>query len=83
MNKREKLLRSLSSAQFAAWELHLYLDTHPSDMQAASMLAQNQKKCEALLAEYEETYGPLTPKFAQGVEWLQNPWPWENGGACD
>lgn len=83
MSNREKLLRNLSSAQFAVWELHLYLDTHPSDMQAASMLAQYEKKCTALMAEYEENYGPLTPKFAQGVEWLKNPWPWETGGACD
>lgn len=83
MSKREKLLRSLSSAQFAAWELHLYLDTHPNDMQAASMLAKYEKKAHEIQYEYENTYGPLTPSFAQGVEWLKNPWPWENGGACD
>lgn len=83
MSKREKLLRSISSAQFAMWELHLYLDTHPADLQASSMLAQYEKKCRNLADEYEELYGPLTPRFAQGVEWLKNPWPWENGGECD
>ncbi|MBQ6864973.1 MAG: spore coat protein CotJB [Clostridia bacterium] len=83
MSAREKLLRQISTAQFAAWELHLYLDTHPADMQAASMLAQYEKKYMHLKEEYEEKYGPLLPKFAQGVEWLKNPWPWENGGDCD
>ena len=83
MSNREKLLRSLSSAHFAVWELHLYLDTHPADLQASSMLAQYEKKYATLLNEYENTYGPVTPQFAQGVEWLKNPWPWENGGDTD
>ncbi len=83
MTKREKLLRNISSAQFAAWELHLYLDTHPADMQAASMLAQYEKKYAQLKEEYENTFGPLTPTSSPGVEWLKNPWPWENGGVCD
>lgn len=33
MTKRETMLRRLSAAQFTQWELHLYLDTHPSDLQ--------------------------------------------------
>ena len=37
MNSREKLLRSLSSVQFALWELHLYLNTHPNDLSALAM----------------------------------------------
>lgn len=37
MTPREKLLLRLSSAQFARWELHMYLDTHPNDMQAIAM----------------------------------------------
>lgn len=83
MNRREKLLRSLSSVQFALWELHLYLDTHPSDMEAAAMHAQYEKKYAQLLCEYEEAYGPLTPIVGEGVEWLKNPWPWEaQGGEC-
>ena len=80
MNKREKLLRSLSAAQFALWELHLYLNTHPTDMEALALHAQYQAKVKKLRGEYEEKYGPITPMAGEGVEWLKNPWPWDIEG---
>ena len=40
MNKREKLMRSLSAVQFALWELHLYLNTHPTDLEAIALHEQ-------------------------------------------
>ena len=32
-----KLMREISAVEFAAWELHLYLDTHPCDEKALEM----------------------------------------------
>ena len=64
MTKRETMLRRLSAAQFTQWELHLYLDTHPSDLQA-------------LRSEYEAQFGALTALDATGAEWLKDPWPWD------
>ncbi|MEG1436957.1 MAG: spore coat protein CotJB [Oscillospiraceae bacterium] len=78
---REELMRRLSAAQFAMWELHMYLDTHPSDKQAMSLYRKYEIKTRELMKEYEEKYGPLT--FSSGkmaAEWLQNPWPWEAQG---
>ena len=80
MNKREKLLRSLSAVQFALWELHLYLNTHPTDMEALALHEQYEKKLAKLRDEYEEKYGPLTPMQGEGIEWLKNPWPWDSEG---
>lgn len=80
MNKRERMLRSLSSIQFALWELHLYLDTHPADMSAAAKHAEYQKKLIVLTQEFESEFGPLMPATGEGVEWLKNPWPWEREG---
>ena len=80
MNKKEKLLRSLSAVQFALWELHLYLDTHPADMEAISLHEQYGIKLNKLRREYEEAYGPLTPGVGEGVDWLKNPWPWDVEG---
>ena len=54
MNKREKLLRSISAAQFALWELHLYLNTHPADMEALSLHEQYEMKLMKLKASKEE-----------------------------
>lgn len=78
MNKREKLLRSLSSVQFALWELHLYLNTHPQDMEALALHEQYEIKYMKLKAEFEENFGPLSSTSGEGIEWLKNPWPWDN-----
>ena len=77
MSKRETLLRKLTAAQFALWELHLYLNTHPTDMEALAMHERYEVKCAKLRSEYEEKYGPLTPMKGEGAQWLQNPWPWD------
>ena len=77
MNRRQKLLREISAARFAEWELHLYLDTHPSDMRAAALRAEYEKKADKLTACFEEEFGPLTAPEGEGAEWLKNPWPWD------
>ncbi len=77
MSRREKLLRQLSSVQFALWELHLYLDTHPSDLEAVSLHEQYETKLKKLIRDYEEAYGPLTTAVGEGAAWLNDPWPWE------
>ena len=48
-------------------------------------LAMHEKytlKHRQLKKEYEENYGPLSPKSGEGIEWLKNPWPWDIGGDC-
>ena len=80
MNKREKLMRSLSAVQFALWELHLYLNTHPTDLEAIALHEQYEAKLRKLRDEYESKYGPLTPTVGEGVDWLKNPWPWDIEG---
>ena len=82
MSNRDKLLRTLSSVQFALWELHLYLNTHPEDMTALGMHDKYAKRLHELTCEYEESFGPLSPKTGEGIEWLKNPWPWDIGGDC-
>lgn len=77
MTNRESALKKLSACQFALWEIHLYLDTHPWDLamvEKHNRLAANFKQ---LKKEFEEKYYPLTPAKASGVEWLKGPWPWE------
>ena len=76
MNTRRKMLLKLTQVQFAAWELHMYLDTHPDDMQAAVKYEQYSLEYKRLLREYQEKYGPVV-KPAYGTDWLKDPWPWE------
>ena len=61
MNERERLLKRLSSYDFAVTELHIYLDTHPDDKSAAKALADYEDKSRTLRREFEEKFGSLTP----------------------
>ncbi|MBQ2775146.1 MAG: spore coat protein CotJB [Clostridia bacterium] len=83
MTNREILLKKLSAAQFTQWELHLYLDTHPSDLQALALFKKCEAKYRMLREEFEEKYGPLSHLDSVGAEWLKNPWPWDiEGCSC-
>ena len=77
MSKKDLMLRNLSAAQFKLWEIHLYLDTHPWDLQMLEAHNKAEMKYKALKHEFEEAFFPLTPSKAHGVEWLKGPWPWE------
>ena len=63
---------------FAAWELRLYLNTHPCDQQALKLFRQLARKtCQPNYAT----------SFAQdcdeGWRWTDAPWPWEFNGGCE
>ena len=81
MSEREKLLKKLSGAQFAALEMQLYLDTHKKDHIALSRMQDYLREAAEYRKMYEEKYGPLTANDVFGdtrFEWLNAPWPWEN-----
>lgn len=79
MNERERLLRRISANEFAAWEFHLYLDTHPGDCEAEAKLREYSQKARDLIAQYESAYGPLheTPVASNRWAWIAEPWPWQ------
>ena len=81
MNEQEKLMRQIYAYKFSAWELHIFLDTHPNNCDAAKMLDEVQAKADALTEQYESTYGPLheTTSTANRWAWITNPWPWDVG----
>lgn len=74
------LLDQIRSYNFAAYDMLLYLDTHPDDKAAFEMFRELTAKTKALKAEYERTNGPLSA-FSTGMQssfnWLDSPWPWE------
>ncbi|MBR6552862.1 MAG: spore coat protein CotJB [Clostridia bacterium] len=83
MNERNRLLQKLSAVQFAMWELHLYLDTHPCDTDAVALCKKHEKEAEMLRTEYTEKYGALKAECCNTAEWLSDPWPWDfTGGVC-
>lgn len=77
MTNKEIMLKKLSAVQFALWEMHLYLDTHPWDLATLEKHDKMMQKYSVMKNEYEEKFCGLTAKTAQGFEWLKGPWPWE------
>ena len=81
MSDREALLRKLSGAQFAAYEMRLYLDTHPNDRRALMSFQTYSDQAKQLRKEFEEKFGPITSPDGYGDgrwDWVNAPWPWEN-----
>ena len=80
MDSRKELLYRLQAADFAAYDLLLYLDTHPCCQSALSLYKEKVAEAKALRTEYEEKYGPLTASSSSSQtpwQWIQNPWSWE------
>lgn len=66
-------------AAFAAWELRLYLNTHPNDEEALKLFRKLCKEAE------EENYATtfLTDDCCtSNWNWVENPWPWEFNCKC-
>jgi spore coat protein JB len=79
MTEREKLLNQLGAVRFAMLDLHLYLDSHPGDCNAASKLEEYRKTAAALVSKYESAYGPLnqSQQYTSRWAWISDPWPWD------
>lgn len=80
MNDRDALLRRISAAQFAAWETHLFLDTHPDDEAALQNMNRYRETANELIRDFEKQFGPLTIADVYGdtrFSWLDSPWPWD------
>ena len=79
MSDEQALRRRIGAIKFASWELHLFLDTHPNNCDAARKLEEYRRQLAQLTKEFEEKYGPIgeTPRNTSRWAWINGPWPWE------
>jgi spore coat protein JB len=80
MDEQARRLKELQCANFAAYDMLLYLDTHPSDKKAFEISRALVEKTNKLKCEYEKDFGSLTPfgsAYRGRFDWLDSPWPWE------
>lgn len=80
MSERSDLLYKLQAADFAAYDLLLYLDTHPCCQSALTLYHEKVKEAKKLREEYESKYGPITAISSSKDtpwQWIQSPWVWE------
>lgn len=82
MTNRQMLMKKLAAAQFVLFDLHLYFDTHPGDLQTLSVYKKFESRYLLLKREYEEKYGSISLLGSHGVEWFRDPWPWDTE-VCD
>ncbi|MEG0780781.1 MAG: spore coat protein CotJB [Oscillospiraceae bacterium] len=76
-------MAELMALDFAIDELGLYLTTHAQDQEALALYWSYIKLSKEGRAKYQSLYGPLFQTDlteAEGYVWLNNPWPWDEGG---
>ena len=75
-------LSELMALDFAIDELGLYLTTHRNDEEALNLYWDYIRLGQEGRRRYEENYGPLSETtITEGsFRWLDDPWPWDEGG---
>ena len=79
MNKME-LLKQITAANFMIVDLHLYLNTHPTDREALVKYNSYVMQLHQLKQTYERFYGMLSQHGSCSPypwQWINQPWPWE------
>jgi spore coat protein JB len=81
MNEQARMITNIMQIEFAAVELNLYLDTHPTDRRALDDYNSLTRQLRELKNQYQRIYGPLvnfghTPS-QYPWRWIDEPWPWE------
>ena len=79
-NSRSELLKKIQETDFFAYDLQLYLNTHPRCESALKLYVKTVEESKKLKAEFEEKYGPLTATSTPATipwQWSKNPWTWE------
>ena len=84
MNRKE-LMCHINQVSFVVDDIQLYLDTHPWDQEALKYFQEYSLKRNQALKEYANLYGPLTVDTAahnctERWRWINEPWPWQEGG---
>jgi spore coat protein JB len=77
---REELLKRIMAYRFAAYDLQLYLDTHPDDMKAFNLFKRMTEAAEDFTEKFEAKYGPLTDAANARMDrwkWIDDPFPWD------
>lgn len=81
MDERLAMLKEIQELEFSAFDLHLFLDTHPRDQAALGDYYTVSNQLALVKKRYEEICGPLTSSGFTPAQypwqWLEGTWPWE------
>lgn len=77
---RDELLKQISALDFYIIDLHLYLDTHPTDSEAVNMYNDCVRRVRELREQYNANFGMLLANnctSAQPWQWIEGGMPWQ------
>ena len=82
---RDNLMHQIQQTQFAAYDLQLYLDTHPDCAEALELYTKLNATAMSLRQDYENAYGPLKASHSPcetPFAWndMDYSWPWSKEG---
>lgn len=82
---KTELLKNICRLKFSAYDLQLFLDTHPYDEKALELFTQICASLDSATMDYEAKYGPLkafSSKNAVPFQWVAEDynWPWVKEG---
>ena len=84
MKNRKELLSWINTVSFLAYDMALYLDTHPDDTAAMSYFQKYSQMRQQAIENYSSKYEPITMDSIGSEShwnWATKPQPWE-GGYC-
>jgi spore coat protein JB len=76
---KEQLMSEIQKVGFAATDMHLYLDTHPTDRNAIMIYNKYAMHSKMLNDIYEKNFGMInfdSPSYKYPFNWVVAPWPW-------
>jgi len=79
---RAEMLKELTTLDFIATDMALYLDTHPDNAAAIAEYNRIAEAASLLRNKYEAEFGPMNSYRSQGTNdrvwnWTDEPWPWQ------
>lgn len=82
MEYSKQLMMEISILNFTVYDLILYMDTHPYDMEAKEYYGRFQKSLMMKQKEFAMKFYPLMQCYCDGRKdwsWENGPLPWEGG----
>lgn len=79
-HEKENLLRQITILDFAAIDLQLFLNNHPTNAEALEMYNDCVANAHVARNHYEIQFGPLTGFRSSSPDswtWSDEPWPWQ------
>jgi len=74
--RKIEMLEKLSGYGVVAYDLRLFLDVNPNNRKAQEDFNRVTDEYRALIADFENKYGPLTGGNDSDGSWTNDPWPW-------